>query len=179
MKKRGLTIANHLIFLGLTLFLTALQSSLWPQLFGNFPAPQFWIVTLAYWVMARPLIEGLIMTYFLSFLVGALTAMPINLILAINIVLFCGGVLLKRKIFWVSSAYLIILSGLGTLLFPIIHFVISWFFETNPIRSPHILHWTFVGLLSIPLSPLLFFVFNTLDKLTSKDPPSEIRFDIS
>ena len=36
----------------------------------------------------------------------------------IQIVLFCGGNLLKQRIFWVSSTYLMILSGLGCLAFP-------------------------------------------------------------
>lgn len=178
MKKRILTIANYLLFLGITLFFTVLQGSLWPQLFGNFPAPQLWIATLSYWVMGRQLIEGLIMTYLLSFLVGALTVMPINLILAINIVLFCGGFLLKRRIFWSGPTYLMILSGLGSLLFPIVHLVISWSLEANPIHSPEVFHWAFVCLFSTLLSPLLFFVFRTLDKLTSKELSSEVRFDI-
>lgn len=178
MKRRGLIFINYLMFLGLTLFLATLQSSLWPQLFSYFPAPQFWLITLAYWVMGRYLIEGLIMTYLLSLLVGALTAMPVNLVLAVNIILFCGGILLKQRIFWIGSTYLMILSGLGALLFPIIHLIISWSFEANPIRSPEILDWFFICLFCTFLSPPLFFVFKTIDKLTSKELPSEVRPDI-
>ena len=178
MKKQTLTLANYLVFLLITLFCTVLQSSIWPQLFGNFPAPQFWITTLAYWVMGRHLIEGLIMTYLLSFLVSTLTAMPISLILAINVILLCGGFLLKQRILWVSSTYLMILSGLGSLLFPVVHFTLSWFFEASPIRFPEILHWAFTSLFYILLSPLFFFVFRALDQLTSKELPSEIRSDI-
>ena len=173
MKRRGLVIANYLVFLGLTLFLISIQISLWPQLFGDFPAPQFWITILAYWVMGRHLIEGLAMTYFLSFLIGALTAMPLNLILTINMILFCSGFLLKRRIFWVGPAYLMVLSGLGSLLFPIVHFIISWFFEANPIRFPEIFHWSVVCLFAVFWSPVLLIIFRALDTLTSKELSSE------
>ena len=70
MKRLFLSLINHTLLLVITLFLTILQTSLWPQLFGTIPSPQFWMVTLFYLVILRSFVEGLVMTYFLSFLVA-------------------------------------------------------------------------------------------------------------
>ena len=168
MKKILLTITNYLIFLFFTLFLTTVQISIWPQLLNETPPPQFWIVTLAYWLISRRALECLIMVYLLSFLIGGLSTMPISLILIINIILFCSGSLLKQKIYWSDSVYLMILSGLGCLFFPFVHLAISWPLEANPIYLPEIFRWMISSVLSVSLSPALFRLFGFLDKMTHK-----------
>lgn len=170
-----LGLANTIIILLITLFLAILQISLWPQLFGRIPGPQFWLITLSYLVIMRSFVEGLVMTYFLSFLVAALTVMPLNIVLTIHVVLFCGGSLLKRNIFWASSTYLMILSGLACLSFPLIHLLISWLLENNPNRSPDIFYWLVSGCFSSIVSPLLFYVFDSIDQLMKKEQPPEWR----
>ncbi len=177
MRSRHLIVLNYFLFLVLTLFLLSLLKPIWSQLLQGIPLPQLWIVTLAYWVMARRLMEGIIMTYLLSFLVASLTVMSLSMVLLINMLLFGGGLLIKRNVFWPGPSYLMFLAGLQALSFPFVHFGVSWIFESNPMRFPAVFQWALACGLTALFSRFLFFVFRAFDILTSKESPPELRLD--
>ena len=173
MKNSSLIFANYFLFTFVTIILTSLQCSLWMQFFGYFPAPQLWLTTLIYWTLYRKPLESIFMAYILTAVAGALSSIPTNMLLFIIIILVFLAMMVKRRIFWAGPTFFMICAGLSTLIFPTVHFGLSWLIETNPIHDIEALDWLLSALLTALLSLPLYYLYDWIDKLTQKKLPSE------
>lgn len=166
-------IANYLMFLLVTTLLTSLQTSLWLQILGSFPAPQMWAPPLVYWCLYRQPRESIIMVYIVSALSAALTAMPISLILLTNMGLFVAIYLFKCRIYWSGPLFFMLVVGGFNILLPVIHIILSWTSEKNPITDPQIFEWIISTLLTMLVALPLFHLYSWFDAVTHKEQPKE------
>lgn len=179
MKEKLKLGGNVLLFLLATLLLATVQTSLWFQIFGYFPSPALWIPALIYVALNRSTLETIIYSYLTAFVLASMTAMPEGVLM-----ISCLGVALtaqvfKKRIYWVSASYVMMVSGLGALLFQLIHWGAAYVFG-DPLSSPAIIDWLIEALLTPLAAPVLFPVFRWFDRVTDRgEPASEITARVS
>lgn len=172
-KSLGASLTNYGIFWFLALLLTAFQSSLWLQLFGYSSSPYAWITILAFWTIYRSVAEGLIMVYLLSVTIAPSTAMPLDLLIFSNILLFTVGHMFRRRIYWPGGTYFMLVCGAMALMLPFTHILGSWLLDdgvgANFLFFEWIMRTLLTTLLALPLHPL----FAWADRVTHKVLPHE------
>lgn len=168
MKEKLKLAGNVLLFLLATLMLATVQTSLWFQIFGYFPSPALWIPVLIYVALHRSTLETIIYSYLTAFVLASMTAMPEGVLM-----ISCLGVALtaqvfKKRIYWNSASYVMMVTGLGALLFQIYHWGATYVFG-DPLSSPAVIDWLIEALLTPLVAPLLFPVFRWIDRLSDRD----------
>lgn len=158
-------ILNLLVFCVAQIILVSLQTSLWMQILGSFPAPQLWLPGFIYWSLYRRPPESIAMLYLTVFMAGSLTALPYSLLLLILVFIYVGVYFLKERIYWSGSTFYMLACGFAVLLFPFSHFVLSWILEANPIHDPELFNWIISILLTMLLSLPLYHLFTFIDHL--------------
>jgi len=179
MKEKLKLGGNVLLFLLATLLLATVQTSLWFQIFGYFPSPALWIPVLIYVALNRSTLETIIYSYLTAFVLASMTAMPEGVLM-----ISCLGVALtaqvfKKRIYWVSASYIMMVSGLGALFFQLYHWGAAYVFG-DPLSSPAIIDWLIEALLTPLAAPVLFPVFRWFDRITDRvEPMAEITARVS
>lgn len=173
MRDQGLLIGNYAAFALIGLALATLQSSLWMQVFGSFPAPHLWLPIAIYWSIYRKPQEGILICYVLSIAIAPLTAAPMGILLLLLLILWGCVYVFKRRIFWPGTTYFMLVVGAATLALPILHFILSWIFERNPTSSFYFFEWIMKSLLTPLVSIPLLVLFQKIDMLTHKEIPTE------
>lgn len=168
MKERMKLIANVLLFLLATLLLATLQTSLWFQIFGYFPSPALWIPCLIYVALYRSTLEVIIYSYLTAFVLASMTAMPEGVLMVSCLAVALTAQVFKRRIYWESASYILMVCGLGALFFQLYHFIASWVLG-DPITSPSVIDWTIEALLTPLAAPILFPVFRWFDRVSDRD----------
>lgn len=156
-------VANFLVFCLTQIVLVSFQTSLWMQVLGNFPPPQLWLPAFVYWALYRKPPESIAMLYLTVFIAGSLTALPYSLLLLILIAIYVGLFFLKERIYWSGSTFFMLACGFSILLFPITHFIFSWFMEANPIHDPELFNWIISILLTMLCALPLYHLFSLID----------------
>ncbi len=157
-------LVNFFIFAVIHLLLITLQTSFWLQVFGDFPAPQFWVPGFVYWAVYRKSFEAIAMVYLTVFMAGGLTALPYSLLLLILILVYVGLYYLKDRIYWSGSTFYMLACGFAAICFPVMHVIISWITEPNPIHDPELFHWIISVLMTMLLSLPLYRFFGFIDR---------------
>lgn len=164
---------NFALFIGVALILGAIQSSLWFQTLGNFPAPQLWLLVIVYLCIQRVPIQGILMMYVMSIVLNGFTAVPFGLLLLLTLLIWLGLYTFKARIFWPGPTFYALMCAATTFAMPILHLALTWMFEKNPVSR--------LSLFSLLVSPLLTFliafplyeVFAWIDRVTHKELPAE------
>ncbi len=173
MRIKGLLIGNYLIFLGFLALFVAFQSSVWFQVLGSLPAPQMWIPVFVFWCIYREPHESVIMTYALTALVSTQTSLTFAIFLSINVCIFASVWLIKQRFYWSGSGFYILMSGLSTLIFFILHLLFSLLLEDNPLTRPDWFSWALSPLLTMFFALIFYHVFFLFDRITAKEVPRE------
>ncbi|MGE0762027.1 MAG: hypothetical protein AB7N80_01990 [Bdellovibrionales bacterium] len=173
MKNIAKDLTNYMLFTIVAILLAALQSSLWLQLFGWFPAPQIWLAVLTFWVLYRELWEGVLMMYILATVVSAFTALPFAHLLVINLLTCLSLAFAKRRIYWAGSTFFMLANGAAVLCLFVFTMLVSWRYDRNPIRDLSFFSWLISVLLTMLVSLPLHSIFSWFDRLTSKEHPTE------
>jgi cell shape-determining protein MreD len=174
MNIRGESLINLLVTITLLVTLVGLQSSLWFQFFGFFPSPQCWIPFICYWAVYRNLFEGILLTYLVAIIANTATAMPISVFLLLSLIIFLVAKFIKERFFWNGATYLMFLTGVSTLLFPLFHFILSKLMEKNPISDLEIIDTILSSLTTALLALPIHFIMNKLDQVTHKEWPTDV-----
>lgn len=178
MKERLKLAANVLLFLLATLLLATIQTSLWFQIFGYFPSPALWIPCLIYVALYRSTLETIIYSYLTAFVLSSMTAMPEGILMISCLAVALVAQVFKKRIYWVSASYIMMVCGLGALFFQIFHWGAAYVFG-EPLSSPAIIDWIIEALLTPLAAPILFPVFRWFDHLTDREPTPEIAARMS
>jgi hypothetical protein len=173
MKTISQYLTNYLVFTVTLMLLTALQSSLWLQLFGWFPAPQIWMTVLVFWVLYRELWEAVAMMYLLAAVLSAFTALSFPALLVICLLTCFALVFAKRRVYWAGSTFFMLANGACVGFFILFTIMVSWRYDKNPITDFSIVRWLITLLLTMLVSLPLHFIFSWFDRLTQKDHPTE------
>lgn len=172
MKTFAQYLTNYVVFVVALILLAALQSSLWLQLFGWFPPPQFWLCILVFWVLYRELWESVLMMYILAIILSTFTALSFSHYLAINLLTCLALVFAKRRVYWAGATFYMLATGACVATFIFFTVVISWRYDHNPIRDFSFFRWLMTLLQTMLVSLPLHFIFSWFDRLTDKDHPT-------
>lgn len=179
MKERLILVANVALFLGATLLLGTLQTSLWFQIFGYFPGPALWIPCLVYIALYRSTLETIIYAYLTAFVLATLTAMPEGTLMVTCLALALTAQVFKQRIYWASASYAMLICGLSALMFQIYHWGATFVIGDQPLTSPAVIDWLIEALLTPLAAPILFPVFRWFDHLTGRDPEADVTARVS
>lgn len=168
MKERLMLLANVSLFAAATIALGTLQTSLWFQIFGYFPAPAFWIPVLVYIALHRSTLETILFSYLIGFILSTMTAMPEGLLMSVCLGLALTVQLVKTRIYWVSASYIMMICGSASLVFHLYHWVATFMVEEIPLTSPQISSWLIEALLTPLVGPLTFPLFQWFDRVTGR-----------
>lgn len=173
MINKKLFFLNILFFTMAAYLLLGLQTSLWLQVFGYFPAPQTWISLFVFLILYRSLSEAFLMVYLLSFVNNAFTSMPYSYFLFSNILLGLAILAFKHRIFRPGSIYFSLVCCGSVFLFGIIHFFTYTLFSGQLANSFPFYEWSVSSLLTGLFSFPLYGIFEILDRVTQKVRPAE------
>lgn len=179
MKERLLLVANIGLFALAALLLGTIQTSLWFQIFGYFPAPALWIPCLLYVALFRSTLETVVFAYIIAFVLSTLTAMPEGMLMIACVALALTAQVFKQRIYWTSSSYFMMTCGLASILFHLVHWAVSFVVGDHPMTSPQISDWLIEALLTPLAAPLMFPLFRWFDRVTQREQPSEISARVS
>jgi len=167
--------------LGLTMMvlsataLTAAQTSLWFLVFGNFPAPMFWLILLVYVSVTRPLWEATLTIYLLAASVAQFTVFPFESFLIFCLLLMLALVMIRERVYWGGPTYFMLMVGVASILAPIVFWICSRWMDRNPVFIPQVFDWLIVGGLTVVFSPPFYRLYQWMDHVSSQDAGSESR----
>ncbi len=179
MKERLLLATNLSLFTLAALVLGSLQTALWFQIFGYFPGPALWIPCLIHVALHRSTLEAAVFAYLCAFVLSTMTAMPEGILMIVNLALVLSTQLFKRRFYWESSSYLMLTCGLAAFLFNIYHWAATFILSDHPLTSPAIMDWLIEALLTPLAAPPLFPLFVWIDKITGREPTTDVTAHIS
>lgn len=173
MREFLLLASNYALFVVMTTALASIQSSLWLQVFGYFPAPYLWIAVLNYWVMFRRPVKAVIMTYFVAYVLIAMTGMPLNMMFAVLLSNFAFMYFLRDRVLWAGPTQFMLACGASALLLPFLIMIFSLMLEANPIKDFYFFDWIMRSLLTALFSLPCFHVFALVDRFTQQEAPKD------
>lgn len=175
--RERLWVAANIALLGVTaLLLATIQTSLWFQILGWFPAPAFWIPVLAYIGLYRAPVEMIVGVFFLSVILSTMTVMPDSLLFMTCLLLAATVRIVKQRFYWAGSSYFMMMSGIAAILWHFLHWAGS-FAGPNPLSNPEVSDWLIQALLTPLAAPPLYELFRWFDRLTDRGQPAEASVD--
>jgi len=178
MKERFFKVLNIVAFTFMVLFLATVQSSLWFQIFGYFPSPAFWIPALIYVAIFRTTLEAVILSFLFALAISTMSSMPDGILVTTTMLLALSARTFRQRIYWNSNSYIMMICGVGALLFHLYFFIASMFFSEISMHSPQVLDWLLEALLTPAVAPALFKLFKWIDVLTNQEPPLIASVDV-
>lgn len=179
MKEKLFLVANIGLFALAALMLGTLQTSLWFQIFGHFPAPALWIPCLIYIALFRSTFETVVFAYIIGFTLSTLTAMPEGVLMIVCVALALVTQLFKQRIYWSASSYFMMTCGLASILFHLVHWAVSYVVGDHPMTSPQVSDWLIEALLTPLAAPMIFPLLRWFDRITQREQSSEISARVS
>jgi hypothetical protein len=172
MKERLIKAANILLLVLTVVILATLQTSFWFQVFGYIPAPALWIPALIFVAVYRSGIEAMLLSALFAFALSTMTSMSDGLLLSSMFLVTISARVFRKRIFWPTSSYTMMLCGFAALFFHIYYLILSLLFEQIKVSSPQIIDWIAEGLLTSLFAPTLFALFLWIDRLTGQEEAS-------
>ncbi len=169
MKERFLLYSNIFCFLLFALVAASLQTSLWFQIAGYFPAPALWIPVLVYVSMHRNSVEMLITTILIAAVLATMTTMSDGVLLLSCLILCVSARIFKERIFWPNYTYAMLICGLSSFFFHFVKWIAAIFLEEKHFFAPHVLDWIIEGMLTALVAPLFFRFFSWLDEIFGRE----------
>lgn len=155
-------------FLSITLimfFFCGLQTSLWHQLTGGAPAPQFWLIILLYLVLYRSYYTALAMSYFLSMILKSFSSISLGILWPLCFLLVTPASYIKSRFFWPSTRYFLFATTLFSISYHIIYLVLSHYLESNP-TPLNFFSRIIEILLTILWAAPIYWLLNFADRMT-------------
>lgn len=153
--------------------LSGMQSALWYHIFGYTSAPFLWLLVMVYWTLHRSLVEGIVMTYFSTFMLVTMSGVPLDLGFANLLAVYGTIYLLRDRILWSGVNSFMLACGIAALVLPIFTFGLSFIFEERPIHTFHFFDWLIRSLLTAASAMPFYFIFTWVDRFTMRAVPNE------
>jgi len=158
-----------------SVLLSALQTTLWFSVLGTFPAPLFWLVLLVYISVTRPLWEATLMTYLICLANTGFTVLPFEELLVFGLIIMVLLMFIRERVFWGGTTYFMLMVGLASVTAPILFWIVSRWFDGNPIFIPNIFDWLISILLTLLASHPLYSIYQWIDRVAALDAGTEGR----
>jgi hypothetical protein len=163
------SVLSLLMYIVLAMAFGSLQSSLWFLFFGKVPAPLFWLLLIIYISLFRTSTEAIISVYAISFILIAFTAVPLGLLLLVNISVYLMVSMIRSRVFWEGASYFMFVVALSVPIFYGVHWILSLSLESNSMYEPPLLR----ALYHVVVTPLFafpfYFLFTAIDRQLNLD----------
>lgn len=169
MKERFQLYSNVFCFLLFALLAASIQTSLWFQVAGYFPAPALWIPALVYVSMHRNAVEMLITIILISAVLSTMTTVSEGVMLASSLILGVSARIFKERIYWSNYTYSMLICGLSGFFFHFIKWVAAMLLEERQFFGPHFLDWLIEAMLTALVAPLFFRLFVWIDEVFGRE----------
>ena len=120
-----------ILFLILTILLSAFQSVIWYQFFGHFVAPYFSFILFTYFGLDKDSWRSLIYCYGIVYLNSFFTYSSIGMLYMSSMVSFVFLFLVKNRVYWPGPAYFTIMTSAGLFLFHLTYIITSFTSESH------------------------------------------------
>lgn len=157
------------------LFLSAVQTTLWFLVFGSFPGPMFWLVVLVYVSVTRPMWEATIIAYLLSMSISPFTATAFEGMLVYCLALMVLIVVIRERVFWGGPTFFMLMVGVASVAAPVFYWIVSRWFDKNPLFFPDIFDWLIAACLTTVASLPMYALFQIIDRISEQDAGAESR----
>jgi hypothetical protein len=155
--------------------LCALETGLWFLVFGRFPAPLFWLVILVYMSVTRPLWEATMMVYLLTLVNSGFTVLPFEAALIFSLIMMILLFLIRERVYWGGPTYFMLMVGVAAATAPVLFWLVSRWFDKNPVFIPEIFDWLISALLTVIFSLPIYRLYQWFDHISMMDAGSEGR----
>lgn len=169
MKERFLLYTNIFVFLLFALVMASLQTSLWFQIAGYFPAPALWIPVLVYVSMHRSAVEMTITIILIAAVLATMTTVSDGILLSSCLLLGVSARIFKERIYWSNYTYSMLICGLSSFFFHFVKWLAAMVLEEKQFFTPHVLDWVIESMLTALVAPLFFRVFNWIDEVFGRE----------
>ena len=178
MRELSFQILNYISFVLVAIFLGAIQSALWLQVFGYTPPPYLWLAVANYWIMFRSPVRAVIMSYLLAYVLFSMSGMPLSVIFVVLIINFAILYVLRDRVLWAGPTQFMLACGALAFVVPISSILGGWLFETAPYVEFHFFSWI-VSALFTALSALpIYYILVVIDKLTQQEAPKNTNSEL-
>jgi hypothetical protein len=156
------------IQLCIVLILCGIQTSMWPELLGNVPAPQFWLCWILYLALYRGFLEALFMSYFFGLMMTSMTSLQLKIIWLSMVSLVGLASFARNKVFWPGLRYFMMASFLMSVGWHVVSLVLTKILEPQPV-APELLARGFEVALTTITSPLVYWTMTFLERFRPDD----------
>lgn len=170
-------LTNLVIYCVINYLLLGVQSSLWPEFFGSFPAPMFLLYSLIFFALYHPpkwvyVFVGISLVLFTAF-----SAVPIEIYLFLLILITTSLQLLKKRVFWQGVTYYMLCSFIAIFLFHLGYYILSWGLEIDEAGKAHIQwgFWILQSLTTLILSPIFYWFYIQIESATRGFDTSDVE----
>lgn len=168
MKSNWDTALNFFLIAIVFLLIGGIETTIWIQFFGQIVSPMLWLSVVAYLILYRPSIVGVLYIYFCSLMISGFSLMPLKMILLPMLALFMILQFIKRRVFWSGASYFVIVTFLSVIFYQGIYMIMSHWLESNPAQG----EWgsRFLMLLLTPLfSYPVYMILSQIDRWTHSE----------
>jgi hypothetical protein len=161
-------VINISILIGLFVFFSALQTSLWPLYFSGVPSPQFWLIFCTYFMLYRQRNHAFLMVYGLGFLVLSFSGIPMKMIFPILFTILVVGTYVRARFFWPNLKYFVVATAATVISYEVLFLILSHFLEEVPAtiqivnRASHVI-------LTAAVAPFFYELLCLVDRMSIGD----------
>lgn len=178
MRELAFQIINYVSFIIVAIFLGAVQSALWLQVFGYTPAPYLWLTIANYWIMFRSPTRAIIMSYLLAYVLFSMSGMPLSVIFVVLIINFGILYVLRDRVLWAGPTQFMLACGALAFAIPFSSIIGALLFESASTIEFHFFSWV-VSALFTALSALpIYYILVIIDKLTQQEAPKNSNSEL-
>ena len=169
MKERLFLYTNIFCFVLFALVAASLQTSLWFQIAGYFPAPALWIPVLVYVSMHRNAVEMFITIILIAAVLATMTTVSDGVMLCSCLVLGVSARIFKERIYWSNYTYSMLICGLSGFFFHLFKWIAAMVLEEKQFFAPHFLDWIIEAMLTALIAPIFFRAFIWIDEVFGRE----------
>ncbi|MBX3017779.1 MAG: hypothetical protein KF767_07820 [Bdellovibrionaceae bacterium] len=165
---KAISLRMAFVHLVVALFLSGLQTSMWPGLLGNIPAPQFWLCWVLYLGLYRGFLEAVFMSYVFGLMMTSMTSLHLKVIWFSLFTLVALTSFARNKVFWPGLRYFMIASFLMAVGWNVCTLFYTTLLEPQP-AAFELLARGFEIALTTMVSPLVYVIMTWLEKFRPDD----------
>lgn len=170
MREQNLVIFHFLCLLAFAIFLSAFQTSIWPEIAGSLPSPVFWLPLLIYYALYRRPLEGILFLYISAAFLCSFSSLTYGQFLLIMLLEYFLIRFIKSRIFWSGISYFALVSIGSVFFLQLIHLAAVSFFEDAPPPNLSWQHFLIEPLWAALLSRSYFRFFEVVDHWFDREP---------
>ena len=115
------------------------------------------------------------MVYVLALINSGYSVFPFEAMLVFSLLMMVMLFLIRERVFWGGPTFFMLMVAVAAVSAPLIFWLVSRWFDKNPIFIPQIFDWTLSALLTVLFSLPIYRLYQWFDRIALLDAGSEGR----